>query len=124
MMVDIMPLAMLVLGLTIIDITLACAAFLRSRRRYRYAFVALMVLEIVMSWGYLLDVNAVGISDKLFWNNMEYIGYMGAVPVSFVFAMRFIGSPSDQWKKDGRSVGDTHDTMDLIGPEPISSPVL
>ncbi len=92
-MVDIMPLAMLVLGLTIIDITLACAAFLRSRRRYRYAFVALMVLEIVMSWGYLLDVNAVGISDKLFWNNMEYIGYMGAVPVSFVFAMRFIGSP-------------------------------
>ena len=92
-MVDILPLAMLVLGLTIIDVTLASAAFMRSRRRYRYAFVALMAMEIVMAWGYLLDVNAAILPDKLLWNDLEYIGYMGAVPVSFIFACHFIGSP-------------------------------
>ena len=92
-MVDILPLAMLVLGLTIIDVTLACAAFTRSRRRYRYAFVVLMAMEIIMAWGYLLDVNAISLSEKLFWNNLEYIGYLGAVPVSFIFVIRFIGGP-------------------------------
>ena len=92
-MVDILPLAMLVLGLTIIDVTLACAAFTRSSRRYRFAFVVLMAMEIVMAWGYLLDVNAIGLSEKLLWNNLEYIGYLGAVPVSFIFVIRFIGSP-------------------------------
>jgi sensor histidine kinase regulating citrate/malate metabolism len=91
-MVDILPLAMLVLGLTIIDATLACAAFMRSRRHYRYSFVALMAMEIVMAWGYLLDVNASDISEKLFWNNLEYIGFLGAVPVSLIFSLRFIGS--------------------------------
>jgi signal transduction histidine kinase len=98
-MVDILPLAMLVLGLTIIDVTLACAAFMRSRRRYRYAFVALMALEIIMACGYLLDVYSVGISEKLFWNNLEYVGYMGAIPVSFVFVIRFIGSRWLNWKR-------------------------
>jgi sensor histidine kinase regulating citrate/malate metabolism len=91
-MVDILPLAMLVFGLTIIDATLAVAAFTRSRRLYRHAFVALMAMEIVMAWGYLLDVNAPTLSEKLLWNNLEYVGYLGAVPVSFMFSVLFIGS--------------------------------
>lgn len=92
MMVDILPLAMLVFGLTIIDATLAVAAFTRSRRQYRHAFVGLMAMEIVMAWGYLLDVNAPTISEKLLWNNLEYVGFLGAVPVSFMFSLLFIGS--------------------------------
>jgi signal transduction histidine kinase len=101
MMVDLLPLAMLVLGLTIIDTTLACFAFMRNRRRYRYAFVALMAMEIVMAWGYLLDIDAASLSDKLLWNNLEYVGYLGAVPVSFIFVLRFIGSP---WMNGRRMV--------------------
>ncbi len=100
-MVDLLPLALLVLGLTIIDATLASMAYTRSRRRYRYAFVALMAMEIVMAWGYILDVNATSISDKLFWNNLEYIGYLGAVPVSFIFAIRFVCS---KWMNLRRTV--------------------
>jgi signal transduction histidine kinase len=91
-MAEILPLAMLVLGLTIIDATLASAAFFRSRRKYRFAFVAMMVMEVVMAWGYLMDVNAASIDDKLLWNNLEYIGYLGIIPISFIFAARFIGN--------------------------------
>jgi signal transduction histidine kinase len=101
-MVDILPLAMLVFGLTIIDGTLAFAAFARSRRQYRHAFVALMAMEIMMAWGYLLDVNAPDLAEKLLWNNLEYVGYLGAVPVSFIFCVLFIGS---RWMTSRKMVG-------------------
>ena len=75
--------------LTVISLSLAAAAWTRSRRTYRRAFALLMIAEAVMAWSYLLDVVAPTLSEKLLWNNFEYVGYLTAVPLFFTFAVQF-----------------------------------
>ncbi len=75
--------------LTITSSGLAIIAWKRSRRDFRKPFALLMLAEVVIVWGYLMDVSSVALESKLFWNNMEYIGYLSAVPFFFTFAIQF-----------------------------------
>lgn len=82
-------LTIMAITLTITSSGLALIAWNRSRREFRRPFALLMLAEVVMVWGYMMDVSSSTLQSKLLWNSVEYIGYLSAVPFFFTFAVQF-----------------------------------
>lgn len=86
-------LAALAIALTAVSISIAVVSWTRSRRSYRCPFALLMLAEVVIVWGYFMDVAATELGNKLFWNSVEYVGYLSALPLFLFFAVQFSGTP-------------------------------
>jgi len=90
-MEDVAFLAVIAAILTVISAGLAHIAWQRSRREFRKPFALLMLSEAIIAWAYLLDAASPDLATKLWWNNIEYIGYLAALPLFFIFAVQFSG---------------------------------
>lgn len=88
-MEDLAFLIVIAVLLTVISTGLAVMAWRRSRRDFRKTFAFLMLAETLIVWAYLLDAASLDLSTKLWWNNIEYIGYLASLPLFFVFTFQF-----------------------------------
>ncbi|MBI0581401.1 MAG: hypothetical protein JET69_00095 [Methanomassiliicoccales archaeon] len=77
------------LVLTAIASSLAVGVWTKSRRDYRKPFALLMISEMMVLWAYAMDMFSVDIGSKLFWNNFEFLGYVGCVASFFLFAVQY-----------------------------------
>jgi len=90
-MEDVAFLAVIAAILTVISAGLAHIAWQRSRREFRKPFALLMLSEAIIAWAYLLDAASPDLATKLWWNSIEYIGYLAALPLFLLFAVQFSG---------------------------------
>ncbi|MDW5562670.1 MAG: histidine kinase N-terminal 7TM domain-containing protein [Methanomassiliicoccus sp.] len=77
------------LVLTAIAVSLAGMVWGRSRRDYRRPFTLLMMSQLVILWGYTMEVASEAMDTKLLWNNIEYVGYAGAIASFFLFSVQY-----------------------------------
>ncbi|MBI0582926.1 MAG: hypothetical protein ISF22_01725 [Methanomassiliicoccus sp.] len=81
--------AFIAILLTILSSGLALLVWSRSKREFRTSFVLLMVSQMLIMWSFFLDVRSPDIEGKLFWNNIEYLGYLLAAIFFFLFAVQY-----------------------------------
>jgi signal transduction histidine kinase len=77
------------LVLTAIASSLAVGVWTKSRRDYRKPFALLMFSEIMVIWAFAMDVFSADLGSKLFWNNFEFLGYVGCIASFFLFAVQY-----------------------------------
>lgn len=77
------------LVLTAIASALAVMVWNKSKRDYRKPFAMLMVSEMLIMWSYTFEVFSESLEWKLWWNNIEYVGYVFAIVSFFLFAVKY-----------------------------------
>ncbi|MCE5296618.1 MAG: hypothetical protein LLG16_05890 [Euryarchaeota archaeon] len=85
-------LALVALTMSVITISLSYLSWSGSGRSFRYPFIALMISETLISWGYYLGASSSTIGDKLLWNSVEFAGYVSAPIFLMIFALLFTGN--------------------------------
>ncbi|MFA5314122.1 MAG: histidine kinase N-terminal 7TM domain-containing protein [Methanomassiliicoccales archaeon] len=84
-------LALVALTISVMTISLSYISWSGSKRSFRYPFIALMISEMLITWGYYLSVSSSTIDDKLLWNSIEFVGYVSAPVFMIIFALLFTG---------------------------------
>jgi signal transduction histidine kinase len=85
--------ASLFLDSTIAIVSMAMAVLLwkRGNRHFKFLFIVFYLLINVLAVSYVLELSSSTLSQKLFWNGLEYIGMVG-IPVMYLIIMvRYAG---------------------------------
>jgi nitrogen-specific signal transduction histidine kinase len=84
-----LSLVIMALIISTIASSLAVMVWKKSKRDYRKPFALLMVSQMLIMWGYAFEVFSDSLEWKLFWNDIEYVGYLCAMVSFFLFAVQY-----------------------------------
>ncbi|QLH74332.1 MAG: PAS domain-containing protein [Methanomassiliicoccales archaeon] len=89
---ELILLGLAALAMTVTAVVLSYLSLSGSKQDLKIVFIALMFFEVLIGWSYYLDTASSTIEEKLFWNNLEYAGYLGATVTFLLFALFFTGN--------------------------------
>jgi signal transduction histidine kinase len=77
--------------IAIMSIVLVVLFWKRGNRQFRVFFVALSLLITVLAVSYVLELLSSTLSEKLFWNGLEYLGIVGIPVLYLLIVVRYAG---------------------------------
>lgn len=72
--------------IAIMSIVLAVLFWKKGNKQFKFFFVAMSLLINILAVSYVLELLSTTLSDKLFWNGLEYLGMVG-IPVLYLLIM-------------------------------------
>lgn len=79
------------LAIAILSVVLAVLFWKMGNRQFKMYFVVMSTLITILAVSYLLELFSTSLSDKLFWNGLEYIGIVGIPVLYLLIVVRYAG---------------------------------
>ena len=94
MIYTIYPHALILFLTTIMSLIVALAAW--NRRNTTTGFILILFMISIAIWSFFSGIEAgtTGVANRIFWSKMEYLGFVWASPLCFLFVLSY----TNHWK--------------------------
>ncbi|HEY3420666.1 MAG TPA: histidine kinase N-terminal 7TM domain-containing protein [Methanomassiliicoccales archaeon] len=77
--------------IAIMSVVLAVLFWVKGNKQFKMFFVALSLLITILAVSYVLELLSATLSEKLFWNGLEYLGIVGIPELYLLIVVRYAG---------------------------------